>query len=268
MARSLPSMSAAVACRSWRERSGLMGRGSCFVARMERSVILGRSIRLRHRSRIALRSIRATGYVLHLRRDQILHLHAVALFDDLRDPLPVALGMVALITEDAHRPRLVHQRRQLVELLLRLRRLQMRRIDLVQQAELAAARRLTAALRCPEALEMQIGNAALIETGRELILRKSRPPRGCNRANVDQKLDAGALQFIEHRLGRRLLIADGEETPCPAGHIDPDIMSLAQGYGNGRSIATSALRPEVACRIVPRKSLSMAILRGEQDEPN
>src|SRR3954463_15739390 len=84
--------------------------------------------------------IRATA--LNLRRDQILHLHAVALFDDLRDPLPVAMGMVALITENAHRTRFLHQRRQFVELLLRLRRLQMRRIDLVQQTELAAARGL------------------------------------------------------------------------------------------------------------------------------
>src|SRR3954466_13878094 len=96
--------------------------------------------------------IRATA--LHLRRDQILHLHAVALFDDLRDPLPVAMGMVALIAENAHRTRLLHQRRQLVELLLGLRRLQMRRIDLVQQTELAAARGLAAALRRPEALEV------------------------------------------------------------------------------------------------------------------
>src|SRR5204863_9180823 len=123
-------------------------------------------------------------------------------------------------------------------------------------------RRLAAALRRPESLEGQIGNAALIEAARELILRKSRPPRGCNRANVDQKLDAGALQFIEHRLGRRLLIADGEETLCPAGHIDPDIMSLAQGYGNARAISISALPPEAACRIVPQKSLSRAALGG------
>src|SRR5687767_9670783 len=104
--------------------------------------------------------IRATA--LHLRRDQILHLHAVAFFDDLGDPLPVAMRVVALITENAHRTRLVHQRRKLVELLLRLRRLQMRRIDLVQQAEFAAARGLTAALRRPETLQVQVGNAALI----------------------------------------------------------------------------------------------------------
>src|SRR6185369_586982 len=239
MARSLRSMSAAVACRSWRERSGLMAKGSCFVARMERSVVRGSSIRLRCRSRIALRSIRATA--LHLRRDQILDLHAVALLDELRDPLPVAMGVVALITENAHRTGLVHQRRQLVELLLGLRRLQMRRIDLVQQTELAAARRLATALRRSEALEVQIGNTALVEAGCELILGEPRPPRRRDRAHVDQQLDAGVFQFVEHRLGRCLLIADGEEACGLAGHIDPDIMSLAQGYGNRRSIATSAL---------------------------
>src|SRR4029453_8049904 len=124
---------------------------------------------------------------------QILHLHAVARLDDLRDPLPVAMGMVALITENAHRTRLLYQRRKLVELLLRLRRLQMRRIDLVQQAELAAARRLTAALRRSEALEVQIGNAALIEAGRKLILGKAGPPRGCDRADVNQQLAPGGL---------------------------------------------------------------------------
>ena len=41
--------------------------------------------------------------VSHLRRDQILDLHPVALFDDLRDPLPVAMGVIALVAEDADR---------------------------------------------------------------------------------------------------------------------------------------------------------------------
>ena len=109
---------------------------------------------------------------------------------------------------------------------------------------------------------MQIGNAAFVETGRELILGEPRPPRSRNRAYVYEQLDAGSFQFVEHRLGRRLLIADGEETLCPAGHIDPDIMSPAQGYGNVRSISIFALPPKTACRIVPQKSLSKATLGG------
>src|SRR3954466_3053275 len=174
----------------------------------------------------------------------------------------MAMGMVALVTENAHRTRFVHQRRQLVELLLRLRRLQMRRVDPVQQTEFAAARGLAAALRRPEPLEVQIGNAALIKAGCQLILGKARPPRGRDRARLTQQLDASVFQFVEHRPGRRLLIADGEETLCPAGHIDPDIMSLARGYGNARAISISALPPEAACRIVPQKSLSKATLGG------
>jgi tripartite-type tricarboxylate transporter receptor subunit TctC len=39
-------------------------------------------------------------------------------------------------------------------------------------------------------------------------------------------------------------------------------MSLAQGYGNARSISTSALPPGTACRIVAQKSLSQAALGG------
>src|SRR5215207_4395177 len=107
---------------------------------------------------------------------------------------------------------------------------------------------------------MQIGNAALIQASGELILGKARPPRGRNRAHVNQQLDAGVFQFVEHGLRRRLLIADGEEAFCPAGHIDPDMMWSAQGYGNARSISTSALPPGAACRIVPQKSPSKLIL--------
>ena len=47
---------------------------------------------------------------------------------------------------------------------------------------------------------MQIGNAALVEAGRKLVLGKARPPRGRDRAHVDQQLDAGGFQFVEHRL--------------------------------------------------------------------
>src|SRR3954454_20248455 len=92
-----------------------------------------------------------------------------------------------------------------------------------------------------------------------MIFGKAPPPRGRDRAHVDQQLNAGSLQLVEHRLGRCLLIADGEETLCPAGHVDPDIMSLAQSYGNARSISTSALPPGTAYRIVPQKSLSQAV---------
>jgi hypothetical protein len=40
---------------------------------------------------------------LQLRRDQVLDPDAVALPDDLRDPLPMAMQMIALVAEDADR---------------------------------------------------------------------------------------------------------------------------------------------------------------------
>src|SRR5690349_10620359 len=56
------------------------------------------------------------GGGLYLWRRQILHLHAVALLDDLGDHLAVAMRVVALVAHQAHWSGLLHQRRQLVEL--------------------------------------------------------------------------------------------------------------------------------------------------------
>src|SRR6266481_603717 len=47
----------------------------------------------------------------HLRRDQIFHLHVVARFDDLGDPLPMAMLVIALVAENADRPGFLDQRR-------------------------------------------------------------------------------------------------------------------------------------------------------------
>ena len=99
----------------------MMARGEMRVGRMS-GAISGAGVRV---DPDVAPLIRATS--LHLRRDQIFYFHPVAVLDDLRDPLPVAMRMVALITENADRTGLVHQRRQLVELLLCLRRIQMRR---------------------------------------------------------------------------------------------------------------------------------------------
>ena len=45
----------------------------------------------------------------------------------------------------------------------------------------------------------------------KLALGKAGPPRGGDRADVHQQLDAGMFELIEHALWRRLFIADGEE---------------------------------------------------------
>jgi len=41
--------------------------------------------------------------ISHLRRYEVFHLHPIPLLDDFRDPLPVAMGVVALVAEDADR---------------------------------------------------------------------------------------------------------------------------------------------------------------------
>ena len=50
--------------------------------------------------------------------------------------------MIALVAENAHRAGLLDQRREFVEFLARLRRLQVSGVDIVQRVELAATRRL------------------------------------------------------------------------------------------------------------------------------
>jgi hypothetical protein len=80
-------------------------------------------------SGLALRAPRNDD--LDLRRDQVLDLHPVAVFDDFGNPLPMALQVIALVTENADRAGFSDQRRQLVEFLAGLRRLQVRGIDLV-----------------------------------------------------------------------------------------------------------------------------------------
>src|ERR1700733_12276666 len=101
-------MSAELASRSWKARSASRERGD------------------NHET------------ISHLLCDQILDLDAVARFDDLGDPLPVAVQVIALVAEDADRSGFLDQRRQFVEFFLGLRCLQMRRIDSVQRVELAA----------------------------------------------------------------------------------------------------------------------------------
>jgi hypothetical protein len=41
--------------------------------------------------------------VSHLRRHEVLHPNPIPLLDHLRDPLPVTMGVIALVAEDADR---------------------------------------------------------------------------------------------------------------------------------------------------------------------
>src|SRR6185437_12973620 len=109
----------------------------------------------------------------YLRSGQVLNLGAVAVFDDLGNPAAMAMLVIALITEDADGPGLAHQRRKFVHLLARLRRLQMRGVNFLQHVKLAAARGEAAVLRRTQSTQMQIGNAAFVETGSELGFRET-----------------------------------------------------------------------------------------------
>src|SRR4029077_3737191 len=121
------------------------------------------------------------------------------------------MTVVALIAEQADGASLLHQRGELVHFLPRLQLLQMRRIDLLKRGVVAAARGLPSFLGRAKGLQMNIGNAALIERGCKLVLGKAGPSRRGDGAYIDQELDACALQLVQHRLLRRLLVADGEE---------------------------------------------------------
>ena len=134
------------------------------------------------------------------RRHRVLHLHAVALLDHLGDPPPVAMVVVALVAEKADARPDLHQRREFVELFPGLRRLQVLRIDPAAAFSNSPLRAASAALlRRAEPAQMQVGDAALIEAGGELVLGEARPARGRHRAHVDQQLDAGLFQLVEHR---------------------------------------------------------------------
>jgi hypothetical protein len=53
--------------------------------------------------------------------------------------------------------------------------------------------------------------AEAIEPGGELVLGKAGTAGGRDGAHVDQELHPRLLEFVEHGLGGRLFVADGEE---------------------------------------------------------
>jgi hypothetical protein len=76
---------------------------------------------------------------------------------------------------------------------------------------------------------MQVGDAAFIEPGRKLVLRKTRAARGRDGADVNQQLDPGIFKLVQHGLGRRLFIADGEELFRFARHIRIRLFAMSSG---------------------------------------
>src|SRR5262245_31152168 len=109
-------------------------------------------------------------------RDQIDHLRAGALVHDLGDAAPVAAILVALEAEQADGLTRFHDRDELVHRLDCVRRFQVPGVDLPQRVELARSRRLAAVLRRAELLQVQIGDALLVERGGEQFLGEARLP--------------------------------------------------------------------------------------------
>jgi hypothetical protein len=138
--------------------------------------------------------------------------------------------MIALVAEDADGAGFLHQRAEFVEFFFCLRRLQVPGINLVQHLELAAARGLAAVLWRAEPAQMQVGNAALIEPGRKLVLGKTGAAGGGDGAHVDQQFHAGLLEFVEHGLGGRLFIADGEKAFGLADHVGIQCVGWCQPF--------------------------------------
>ena len=96
---------------------------------------------------------------------------------------------------------------------------------------------LAAVAGSAEPPQVKVGNAAFVQSCRELVLGKSGTARGGDRAHVDQELHAGLLEFVEHRFGRRLFIADGEQ-----------LSGFAAGFGHLETALANSLARSVPSR--------------------
>jgi hypothetical protein len=165
---------------------------------------------------------------------EVLDLGVGALVDELGDAAAVAAFRVALVAQQAEAPAGFGQRRERVELLARLGRLEMLLEDAKQLAALAGARGEPALLRRAERAQVQVADAALVEPGGELALGEAGPPRGGDGAHVDHQVDLGVGELVEHRPRGGVLVADGEERFCHA----PSLADVAaRAYANKKSHA-------------------------------
>ena len=131
-------------------------------------------------------------------------------------------------------------RDQLGKLALRLRGLDVPVVDLPRRVVVALVRRLAAFGRRAELLQMDVGDAGLVERSGELPLGKSGAARGGDCAGVDQKIDPGASELVEHGLRPGLLVADGEQRRgfrcLPLFHVSRSINAMAAA--GARSLAS------------------------------
>jgi len=111
----------------------------------------------------------------------MLDLEAEAGMKFVGQPLPVAMGRVALVAQEAQRPACsrdegFRKRGQLIEFVLRLRGFQMALKNAQHLVSMTAARCEPPLFRSAELLQMHIADAALIKSGGELAFREPRPP--------------------------------------------------------------------------------------------
>jgi hypothetical protein len=107
--------------------------------------------------------------------------------------LAMAVGDVAFITEQADTLVGPDDCSELDEFLVRIRCREVLLIDAKEIIESSAPGREPSFLRGAEAAQVQIANAVLVKSGRELTFGKPRPARCSDRASVNDERNAGAL---------------------------------------------------------------------------
>ncbi len=128
------------------------------------------------------------------------------------DAAAVAGLRIAAVAQQRDALARLDQRQQFIERVLRLARLDVLVVDAPERGEVAGTRGGAACRRRSQFLQMDVGNAGVIERRRELALGETRPARGRHRAGVDQKIDLGALELGEHRGGLCLLVANRQQS--------------------------------------------------------
>ena len=141
----------------------------------------------------------------------MLNRDADAFVEQGGDALTVAVIGIALITQDADAAAGAHELGEFIEFFTRMRRREMGVIDPEQVLDLSGARRVPSFFRRAESAQMQVSDSTLVERGRELALGKPRPPRGRDRAHVDDEADPRAGELVQHRVRGRMLVADGQK---------------------------------------------------------
>ena len=143
-------------------------------------------------------------------------------------PLAMAMGRVALVAEQAQRP--VRSRDggfcqcgQLIEFMLRLRRLQVTLENPQHLGGMTAASRQSPFFRGAKLLQMYVADAPLIESGSELPFRESRPSRRRDGADIDHESDPRLRERLKKGACGGVLVADGEQPSHDLISISSDV---------------------------------------------